>query len=99
MSMVIAESEMIAAAAAELQALNATVWAGDAAAAAPTTGVAPAASDVVSVLTAAQFASHAQAYQRVSAQVAAIRDQMAVTLGLSAVSYSATEAANAAAVG
>jgi len=99
MSMVIAEPEMLAAAAAELRALNATVWAGNAAAAAPTTGVVPAASDVVSILTAAQFASHAQAYQQISAQVAAIRDQMAVTLGLSAASYAATEAANASVVG
>jgi hypothetical protein len=79
--------------------LNAAVWAGDSAAAAPTAGVVPAAADVVSMLTAAQFASHAQAYQQISAQVAAIREQMAVTLGLSAASYAATEAANASAVG
>ena len=37
----------------------------NAAAAAPTTGVVPAAADAVSALTAAQFASHAQMYQAV----------------------------------
>jgi PE family len=99
MPMVIAEPEMLAAAAAELRALNATFWAGNAAAAAQTTGVVPAASDVVSVLTAAQFVSHARTYQQISAQVAAIREQMAAALGISAGSYAATEAANASAVG
>ncbi|HTQ16658.1 PE family protein [Mycobacterium sp.] len=99
MSMVSAQPEMLAAAAAELQALNAAVWADNAAAAAPTTGVVPAAADVVSILTAAQFASHGRRYQQISAQAAAVRDQLATTLGVSAGSYAATETANAAAVG
>jgi hypothetical protein len=99
MSMVSAQPEMLAAAAAELQALNAAVWAGNAAAAAPTTGVVPAAADVVSMLTAAQFASHARLYQQISAQAAAVREQLATTLAISAGSYAATEAANTAAVG
>ena len=38
------------------------------AAAAPTTGVVPAAADEVSALTAAQFAAHAQLYQAIGAQ-------------------------------
>lgn len=99
MSIVIAEPGLLAAAAAELQALNAVVCSGNAAAAAPTTGVVPAASDVVSMLVAAQFASHAEIYQQLSAQAAAVRAQLATTLGVSAVSYAATEAANASAVG
>jgi hypothetical protein len=99
MSMVMAQPEMLAAAAAELQALNAAVWAGNAAAAAPTTGVVPAAADVVSMLVAAQFVSHAQLYQQMSALAATIREQLATTLGISAGSYAATEAANVTAVG
>ena len=53
----------------------------NAAAAAPTTGVVPAAADEVSALTAAQFAAHAQMYQAVSAQAAAIHEQFVNTLG------------------
>ena len=66
----------------------------NAAAAAPTIGVVPAA-DEVSAVTAAQFAMHAQIYQAVSAQAAAIHDQFVAMLGSSAASYAATEAANA----
>ena len=69
------------------------------AAAAPTTGVVPAAADEVSALTATQFAVHAQMYQAVSAQAAAIHDMFVSTLGTSAGSYAATEAANAVAAG
>ncbi|AFJ35816.1 PE family protein [Mycobacterium intracellulare] len=68
-------------------------------AAAPTTGVVPAAADEVSALTALQFAAHAQMYQAVSAQAAAIYELVAKTLGVSADSYAVTEAANAVAAG
>jgi hypothetical protein len=98
MSMVIAEPQVLALAAAEMRALNASVWAENVAAAAPTTGVVPAAADVVSILTAAQFASHAKLYQEISAGAATIREQLATTLDISAGSYAATEAANATAV-
>ncbi|OBF86103.1 PE family protein [Mycobacterium sp. 852002-51163_SCH5372311] len=98
MSMVIADPQVLAMAAAEMQALNASVWAENVAAAAPTTGVVPAAADVVSILTAAQFASHARLYQEISARAASIREQLAITLDISAGSYAATEAANATAV-
>jgi hypothetical protein len=49
----------------------------------------------VSAVTAAQFATHAQMYQAVSAQAAAIHDQFVAMLGSSAASYAATEATNA----
>ena len=65
------------------------------AAAAPTTGVLPAAADEVSALTAAQFATHAQMYQAISAQASAIHEMFVNTLGASAGSYATTEAANA----
>jgi hypothetical protein len=61
--------------------------------------VVPAAADEVSALTATQFAMHAQMYQAVSAQAAAIHDMFVSTLGTSAGSYAATEAANAVAAG
>jgi hypothetical protein len=67
----------------------------NAAAAAPTTGVVPAAADEVSALTAAQFAAHAHTYQAVSAQAAAIHEMFVNALATSAGSYAATEAANA----
>jgi hypothetical protein len=69
------------------------------AAAAPTMGVVPAAADEVSALTAAQFATHAQMYQAVSAQAAAIHQMFVNTLGASAGSYTVAEAANALAAG
>ncbi|MGH3562431.1 MAG: PE family protein, partial [Mycobacterium sp.] len=65
----------------------------------PTTGVIPPAADPVSALTAAQFAAHAQIYQAISAQAAAIHEQFVATLVASAGSYATTEAANAAAAG
>jgi hypothetical protein len=97
MSYVTTHPEMLSAAAGNLQGIGSAVSAGNAAAAAPTTGVVPAAADEVSALTAAQFAAHAQMYQDFSAQAAAIHEQFVATLATSAGSYLATEAANAAA--
>jgi hypothetical protein len=94
MSFVIAQPELLAAAAAELHTINAAMRAANVAAAAPTIGVSPAAADAVSMLAAAQFASHARLYQEISAQAATVREQLATTLGISAGSYAATEAAN-----
>ena len=99
MSNVIAQPEALAAAAGKLRTINESLKAGNAAAASPTVGVTPAAGDLVSALTAAQFAAHAQLYQTVSAHAAAVQDFMATVLGASSASYAATEAANAAAVG
>lgn len=59
----------------------------------------PAAADVVSALTAAQFAAHAGLYQAISAEAATFQELLATVLGISAGSYAATEAANTAAVG
>jgi PE family len=99
MSYVTTHPEMLSAAAGNLQDIGSAVSAGNAAAAAPTTGVVPAAADEVSALTAAQFAAHAQMYQDFSAQAAAIHEQFVTTLATSAGSYLATEAANSAAAG
>ena len=71
MSFLTTQPEMLLAATGDLQSIHAAINAGNAAAAAPTTAVVPAAADVVSALTAAQFAAHAELYQLVSAQAAA----------------------------
>jgi PE family len=99
MSFVKTHPEALAAAAGALQAIGAGLSAQNAAAAAPTTGVVPAAADEVSALTAAQFAAHAHMYQAVSAQATAIHEQFVNTLQTSSGSYAFTEAANAAAAG
>ncbi|ASL14432.1 PE family protein [Mycobacterium intracellulare] len=95
MSFVTTQPEMLATAAGDLTALGSATSAANAAAAAPTIGVVPAAADEVSALTATQFAAHASLYQAVSARAAAVHDQFVGALGASAGSYAATEAANA----
>jgi hypothetical protein len=99
MSFVTTQPGMLAFAAGDLQSIGAAMAAGNMAAAAPTTGVVPAAADEVSALTAAQFAAHGQLYQAIGAQAAAIHELFVSALGTSAGSYAAAEAANAAAVG
>lgn len=95
MMFVTAQPETLAAAASRLQAIGSTLSAQNAAAAAPMTGVVPPAADAVSALTAAQFAGHAQAFQAVTAEAAAMHEMFVATLQTSAGSYAATEAANA----
>ena len=55
MTFVTTQPEMLTAAAGQLQGIGAVMTAQNAAAAAPTTGVVPAAADEVSALTATQF--------------------------------------------
>jgi hypothetical protein len=95
MSFVSTQPTELTVAAENLEGIGSAMTAQNAAAAAPTTGVLPAAADEVSALTAAQFATHAQMYQAISAQAAAIHDMFVNTLGAGAGSYAATEAANA----
>ena len=99
MSYVTTHPEALASAAGTLQALGSSFSAQNAASAAPTTGLVPAAADQVSALTAAQFAAHAQLYQAVSAQAEQIHQLFVNTLDVSSGSYAATEAANAIATG
>lgn len=99
MSFVTTYPEALAAAAGQLQGIGSSVAAQNAAAAAPTTGVVPAAADEVSALQATQFAAYGTLYQQVSAQATAIHEMFVNTLGISAGSYGATEAANSAAAG
>lgn len=99
MSFVTTQPESLVAAAANLQSIGSAVSAENIAAAAPTTGVIPAAADGVSALAAAQFVAQAQAYQAISAQATAIHEMFVTTLGTSAGAYAAAEAANALAAG
>jgi PE family len=95
MSFVSIVPEMLSKAAGNLQSVGAALAAENAAAMAPTTGLIPAAADQVSALTAMQFAAHAQTYQAVSTQAAAIHQMFVTVLATCANSYTATEAANA----
>jgi hypothetical protein len=97
MMFVTAQPESLAVAAGRLQEIGTALTAQNSATAAPMTGVVPAAADDVSLLTAAQFARHAQTFQALSAQAAAIHENFVTTLQTSAESYAVTEAANAAA--
>jgi PE family protein/PPE family protein len=99
MSFVTTQPEALTAAAGNLHGIGSTLAGQNAAVAAPTTGVVPAAADEVSALQATQFDAYGSLYQQVSAQAAAIHEMFVNTLGASADSYGATEAANAAAAG
>ncbi|MFZ1162815.1 PE family protein [Mycobacterium sp.] len=99
MSYVTTQPEALSAAAISLAGIGSAMGAENTAAAAPTTGVLPAAADEVSALTATQFAVHAQMYQAVSAQAESIHQQLVSALAAGANSYAVTEAANAAATG
>lgn len=94
MSFVTTHPEALAAAAGNLQAIGSALTAQNASAAAPTTGVTPAAADEVSALQATQFTAYGNLYQQISAQATAIHEAFVNTLGLSAGSYGQTEAAN-----
>ena len=84
----------IAAAAAQLEGIGNSFSAESAAAATPTTAIAPAASDEVSALQAGVFSTYGQLYQTVSADAQAIHQQFVNLLQSSSGSYQDTEAAN-----
>ena len=85
----------LSAAAAQLEAIGTSLTAQNAAVAAPTTSLAPAAADPVSTLQAGIFSTYGTLYQQLAAEAQSIQQQFVQTLGLSSGTYSATEAANA----
>lgn len=97
MSFVITQPEALLYAAGKLETLGSALAAESAAAAPPTTAIAPAASDEISALQAALFAAYGHQYQSISAQAASVHQRVVHTLGTNAASYQATEATNAAA--
>jgi hypothetical protein len=94
MSFVTTQPEELTVAAGNLAGIGSAMSSLNAAATGPTTGLAPAAADEVSALTAAAFAAHGAMYQEIGAQAAAIHQMFVTTLQASAGSYAATEAAN-----
>ncbi len=99
MSFVTTKPEALDYAASKLAGIGTSLAAQNAAAAASTTGVAPAAADEVSALQATQFSNYGNLYQQVSAQATAINQAFVQMLGLSGGSYGTTEATNSAATG
>lgn len=99
MSFVTTQPELLSGAASNLSGIGDAMVARNAAAAAPTTGLAPAASDIVSAMTAAQFGQHGVAYQQIATQAAEVHEQLVSALRSGAGAYALTEAANAAAAG
>jgi hypothetical protein len=96
-SFVTTQPDVLSGAAGNLAGLGDAMAARNAAAAVPTTGLAPAASDIVSAVTAAQFGGHGTAYQQIAAQAAEVHEQLVAALRSGAGAYALTEAANAAA--
>ncbi|QQW36895.1 PE family protein [Mycobacterium marinum] len=92
MSFVIAEPELMAAAATDLATIGSTLSAAHLAAA-PTAVVLPAAGDEVSVGIAQLFSAHAQDYQTLAGQAAAFHEQFVQNLTASATSYFGIDAA------
>jgi hypothetical protein len=98
-SFVTAQPEALSGAAGSLSGIGDAMEARNTAAAVPTTGLAPAASDMVSAMTAAQFGRQGVAYQQMAAQAAEVHEQLVAALRSGAGAYALTEAANAAAAG
>jgi hypothetical protein len=98
-SFVTTQPDVLAGAAGNLSGIGDAMASRNAAAATPTTGLAPAASDIVSAMTAAQFGQHGVAYQQIAAQAAAVHEQLVSALRSGAGAYALAEAANAAAAG
>ena len=95
MSYVLVAPDMVAEAAGNLAGIGSAINGANAAAAASTTQLLPAASDEASGATSALFGGYAQEYQALSAQMALFHDQFVQALTSGAGMYAATEAANA----
>jgi hypothetical protein len=87
--------DAVTSAAGHLGAIGSALSSANATAAGPTTGAAAMAADEVSAAVQALFATHAQAYQSVSAQMEAYHSQFVNLLNGGAASYLNTEIANA----
>ena len=94
MSYVTVVPEAVTAAASDLANIGSTISEADPAAAAPTTSVVAAAEDEVSTAIAALFGSHAQQFQALSAEAAAVHASSLQALTGGAASYVKAEAAN-----
>ncbi|WP_456299237.1 PPE family protein, SVP subgroup [Mycobacterium stomatepiae] len=98
MNYVIADPDAIGTAADELQGIGSALEATNAAAAAPTTGVLPPATDSVSARTAAFLDAQAAQYQALSAQAELFHNQFVQTLITAQNAYAEAEVSNTAAL-
>jgi len=96
MSFVIAAPQTLASTASDLGGIASMITEANAMAAVRTTALMPAAGDEVSAAIASLFASHAQAYQSLSAQAATFHEQFVQALNSAGNWYAAAETANAA---
>jgi PE-PPE domain/PE family len=99
MTYVIAEPQMMASVAADIEGIGSALSAAKAAAAAPTSGLAAAAGDEVSAAIADVFGTVGEEYQAVVARVEAYHNQFQQTLASAGFAYAETEAAVATALG
>jgi PE family len=95
MAYVIADPELMTAAAADFAAVGSNVSAAHMVAAAPTVAVIPAAADEVSTGIAHLFSQHAANYQALAGQAAAFQEQFVQHLTAGAFSYASAEANSA----
>jgi PE family len=89
------QPDLLAVAASDLAGIGAALNAASNAAAAPTTGVAAAGADEVSAAVAALFGAHANRYQSMSAQAAALHSQFVQTMAAAGGAYASAEVTNA----
>lgn len=95
MSFVVTAPELVTAAATNLAGIGSALDEATAAAAGPTTGVAAAAADEVSIATARLFGTYGQEFHAATAQATAFHDEFVQLLNGGAVSYLGAEIANA----
>jgi hypothetical protein len=95
MSFVIAAPELVQGAAQSLAGIRSSLAEATSAAAGPTTGIAAAASDEVSVAIASLFGNFGQEFQGVSAQAQGFHAQFVTAMNGGAAAYASAEAANA----
>jgi hypothetical protein len=96
MTYVIAEPQLMASVAAEIEEIGSALSAANAAAAAPTSAMAVAAGDEVSAAVADMFGGFGQEYQALVAQFEAFHNQFQQTLAAAGIAYAETETAIAA---
>lgn len=98
MSFVNVDPEAVAAAATDMATIGSNVSAANAAAAAMTTGLTPAAGDEVSTAIAGLFGSYGSDFQNLSAQATEFHSRLVQGLNAAVQAYTAAEAANASAL-
>jgi hypothetical protein len=93
MTSLIADPQLLAAAAGNVADINSAIGAARTAAAGPTTGLVAAAGDEVSAMSAALFGAYGQEYQALLQQAAAFHEQFVAALSSAGNAYAGAEAA------